>query len=145
MAMLTAARQTRTIRIHPVYPPFSTPDGLPEGVAVGDGTSTGDPPDDVANSFFVRPGAVTFSLTYPDGQVFTETNPSGNREWERFVGEVTGADADYTPSAIPPGHYEFRALGVDYFNLNAIRLPFRLICVDVFGDACVPLRSVHGR
>ena len=128
-------------------PLFATPDAVAEGVAVGTGGSTGAPPDDFEEfspfSPFVRTPSVRYDLIYPDGQSFPNENPSGNQEWEAFVGIVGGATpapADYAPTAIPAGTYRLAIQGVDMSNLNALRLPFRVLCIDELGNACVPLR-----
>ncbi len=91
----------------PLVPP---PDAVPEGVAVGFGTTTGDPPDDVDIptglaadfDFFVRQPSVRYDVAFPDGRMFSNDNPSGNLEWEQFrISTQTGCDPD--PLCVPTG------------------------------------------
>lgn len=116
----------------PFLPTWSTPDTVPEGVAVG-GTGTGSPADDTDPDGFgvyiLREPSVRYELTLPGGTVLANENPSGNQEWERFA-----------VSAVPPGVYKLDILGVDMLNLNALLLPFRVLCVDETGEPCAPLR-----
>ncbi|RMH25571.1 MAG: hypothetical protein D6692_10800, partial [Planctomycetota bacterium] len=134
--------------------PFTiTPDVCPEGVATDSGTCgatgslTGFPPDDAEApgtfSIFVRTPSIHYDLIFPDGQVFSNENPSGNREWELFrlstAPVLDPAVDDFVTPSIPAGVYELRAQGVDLFNLNALRLP-RLVCVDEAGNPCTLLR-----
>ena len=132
--------------------PFETsPEAVPEGVAVGllDGSnlfprSTGNPPDDLPPDqlFFLRPPAIFYNLRFPDGQVFLNDNPSGNQEWEQFkvsTAPFDRAQMDYHTSSVPQGTYEVRIEGVDMSNLNALRLPSRVLCVDDANRPCTPL------
>jgi hypothetical protein len=88
-------------------------------------SATGCPADDRANgSLFQRSPSVQFSLTDPNGTVFPNGNPSGNREWEHFLVSTEPFDAslmDYSVPALPPGTYQVRAEGVDLANLNSWR------------------------
>jgi len=94
----------------PSLPTFPSPAAVPQGVATGgddcDGTpggatATGQPADDTLAPGYLRtPTALTgvplniaYQLKAPDGQIFLNQNPSGNREWEQFrIVKVQPAD-----------------------------------------------------
>ncbi|HEX2644061.1 MAG TPA: SdrD B-like domain-containing protein [Thermoanaerobaculia bacterium] len=125
-------------------PPWATDDALPEGVATGGfpPETTGNPADDTDLDFFLRSPSVYSELHFPDGQVFTDNNPSGNQEWEQFrisTDPFNPATMDASTTSIPGGIFEYRVLGVDLSNLNAIRLPDRALCVSDTFQPCTPL------
>jgi hypothetical protein len=127
----------------PFLPSWSTAEVEPEGVASGSLGSTGNPSDDDDPLGFgiyrVRSPAVRYDLRFPDGRVFANDNPSGNQEWEQFTVSTEPFDSsqmDYSTPTIPPGTYELRINGVDMLNLNALLLPFRVLCVDELGVVC---------
>lgn len=99
-----------------------------EGVAMGEGPSTGSPPDDAdPNAFggvgaiFVRTGAVSYEVWGPNGSlVATNNDPSGNQEWELFRVASDG-DYDAFASDLPAGIYEVRVKNLDLENLNVFR------------------------
>ena len=131
----------------PFTPAWSTPEVRPEGVASGIGGGTGDPADDDNPADFgaytVRPPAVRYDVIAPDGQTYSNNNPSGNREWEQFRISTAPFDRtlmDYHSDNLPPGTYELRINGVDMLNLNALLLPYRILCVDAQGVPCTLLR-----
>jgi hypothetical protein len=133
----------------PFVPSWATLDTVPEGVAVG-GAGTGSPADDASASGFgmyiLREPSVRYELTVPGpsgGTVLANENPSGNQEWERFAlstAPFDPAQMDYSVPDIPPGVYKLDILGVDMLNLNALLLPFRVLCVEETGEPCAPLR-----
>jgi hypothetical protein len=127
----------------PFTPSWSTAEVVPEGVATGVLGSTGNPSDDDNTAgfgaFIVRSPAVHYDLLFPDGQTFANPNPSGNQEWEQLKISTAPFDSsqmDYSTSVIPPGTYELKIHGVDMLNLNALLLPFRVLCVDELGVPC---------
>jgi hypothetical protein len=128
----------------PFLPPWATADAVPEGVAANGfppGT-TGNPADDTDSPFFLREPSVYSELHFPDGQVFVDNNPSGNQEWEQFrisTEPFNPALMDASTTSVPGGTYEYRVLGVDMGNLNAIRLPDRALCVSDAFEPCTPL------
>ncbi len=127
----------------PFVPPFATIDTMAEGVAIGFGGATGDPPDDNDGAgngiFLVRPPSVRYDLMFPNGPIFANENPSGNQEWERFVVSTVSAAEDHMTGSIPAGTYAIAINGVDLQNLNALRIFNRVICVDEMGDPCGPI------
>ncbi len=128
----------------PCLPFHTSTDAVAEGVSVGLGPSTGNPPDDQSedNPFFLRQPAIFYSLVFPDGQTFLNPNPSGNQEWEQFKVSTDPFDRsqmDYHSDSVPQGTYEVLIEGVDMSNLNALRLPARVLCVSEAGDPCIPL------
>jgi hypothetical protein len=132
-----------------------------EGVAQGVAPSTGNPPDDFdpagIGSIFVRSPALGYEVILRerfDGQtdgldevIATNTDPSGNREWEVFCLSQGSALCDITlfdPSdpavptqrtvssdtqvaELPSGIYEVRVMGLDLENLNAFRFDAELV------------------
>jgi hypothetical protein len=131
----------------PFLPSWATPDTQPEGVAIGS-IGTGSPPDDDNadgfGAYIVRPPSIHYHVTAPDGQFFTNDNPSGNREWEKFTVSTGPFDPlvmDVSTTSLPPGAYYMEVQGVDMLNLNALLLPYRVLCVDDAGAPCAPLRS----
>jgi hypothetical protein len=128
-----------------VFPPWSTTDSVLEGVATGLLLSTGNPPDDLnpLAAVFLRPPSIFEELIFPDGQVFTNANPSGNQEWEQFRVSTDSGDPlglDDLTSSIPAGTYELRIQGADLSNLNALRLPSEALCVSEAFEPCTALR-----
>jgi len=90
-------------------------------------------PDDDNNSFlpniFVRSPSVNYLVIDPLGNQYTNTNPSGDREWELYRLDTATSDpqiADVQVSSIPAGLWEVKLIGVDMSNLNSIVLPFDL-------------------
>ncbi|HKI01254.1 MAG TPA: SdrD B-like domain-containing protein [Thermoanaerobaculia bacterium] len=128
-------------------PPWATPSAVPEGVGIGLVGTTGNPPDDrnpagsgIYNS---KPPSVRYEVIFPDGQIFVNSNPSGNSEWEQFrisTDPFDRSQMDHHADSIPAGIYQFRGIGVDMQNLNALLLPSRVLCVSQAGEPCIPLR-----
>ncbi len=131
-------------------PPFGT-GAVAEGVAAtglpcsgGKGTRTGLPAEDNGGDAFKRVptqgGAkgIVYRVVAPDGQVFLNRNPSGNREWEQFkIVKVGSAPATACPTAgfathdcetatLPEGLWEIQVDGMDMSNLNFFFLNFRI-------------------
>ncbi|MDH3254417.1 MAG: carboxypeptidase regulatory-like domain-containing protein [Acidobacteriota bacterium] len=114
-----------------VTPPFFAPSAVPEGVAVGNKPGLTSSPNDDFNpaaaggngKYNLRAPSVRYDVVFPDGRVFPNENPSGNREYERFRISIDPADcpsaADHCVDEIPVGIYEVRINGMDMNNLNA--------------------------
>ena len=134
----------------PFLPAWATPSTVAEGIAVGATSptpTTGNPADDrnpaSSGIYNSKPPSVTYSVIFPDGQSFLNSNPSGNVEWEQFRvsrDPFDPAQMDHQAAVIPAGTYELRGIGVDMQNLNALLLPGRLLCVQEDGTPCTPLR-----
>jgi hypothetical protein len=132
----------------PSFAPLST-DVVPQGV------NPPDPPDDLNPNtdfrFLARQeGPVSYLTIFPDGQVFDNINPSGNREWEKWLISTVTSDpaiADRMAPVIPAGEYEIRLEGLDIANIVSIR-PFTSIRGEVIPDeeitASVPTISEWG-
>ncbi len=103
---------------------------VPEGVAVGDlyGSchSTGSPADDSPSPIFRRSPSVNYNVVTPTGGIYSNTNPSGNLEWEKFHMTKAGG--------FPAGIYHIDLNGVDMANLNAWRFPYDVTCVKDSAD-----------
>ncbi|MDY7092234.1 MAG: SdrD B-like domain-containing protein [Acidobacteriota bacterium] len=132
----------------PFLPPWATMDTLPEGVAVGLGGASGNPPDDVdpagLGMYLMRSPSIVFELIDPEGNVYAESNPSGNQEWEQFriaTGPFDPTTADQPASTIPAGVWIVRARGVDMQNLNFWRFFNPVLCTEPDGSPCEPLRG----
>ncbi len=121
----------------PAMPPFSATGSqvADEGVAVGFGNAVGmgNPPDDnvVAGSpvvQFVRAPSIVYDVIDPNGEVYSNLNPSGNQEWEKFTlatadsGCPVTSCADHIVPALPAGFYEIRISGMDLDNITALVL-----------------------
>ena len=122
-------------------PPWATLDTVPEGVAGGS------PADDANPAGFgvyvLREPSVRYELSLPGGTVLANENPSGNQEWERFTVSTAPFDPaqmDHSVPDLPPGVYRLDIDGVDMLNLNALLLPFRVLCLEETGEPCAPLR-----
>lgn len=132
--------------------PAFDPGAAAEGVAAtglpcsggGAGTRTGLPAEDNAGTAFRRlptqgdTKGIVYRVVAPDGQVFLNRNPSGNREWEQFkILKVPTAGATACPAAgfsdhdcetttLPEGLWEIQIDGVDMSNLNFLYLNFKI-------------------
>jgi len=131
----------------PFRAPWATVDTVPEGTATGLTGTTGNPPDDRnpagSGIYSQRSPSIRYDLIAPGGQVFANDNPSGNLEWEQFRISTDPFDRsrmDYHADVIPAGIYEMRVQGLDMVNLNAVLLPFKVICIDAQGAPCKILR-----
>jgi len=127
----------------PFRPVWATSDTVSEGVAVGLSGSTGNPPDDrnpaSTGIYLLKTPSIRYDLIFPDTRTFANNNPSGNQEWEQFkvsTAPFNSSQMDYSTPTIPPGTYELEINGVDMLNLNALLLPFRVLCVDELGVVC---------
>jgi len=124
-------------------PPWATLETLPESAK-----GAGIPADDTSPADFgvyiLREPSVRYDVVLPNGgPVYANDNPSGNVEWEKFTLSTDPFDAsemDYSVPSLPPGTYTLEIQGVDMLNLNALLLPFRVLCVEETGVPCVPLR-----
>ena len=114
-----------------------------EGVAVGVASTgvTGLPADDVKSPYARRSPSVSYEVKTPSGEVFVNSNPSGNKEWEQFRIETDPAvPADHIVSELlPSGMYTVKILGMDMHNLNTWRFPYYALgeCEDE--DLCKEL------
>lgn len=138
---------------------FTSISAAPEGVAngltlaafcpVALQPATGDPHEDATNVNLFRPptrlapappinstagAGVLYDVTDPNGNSYVNTNPSGNKEWERFKIMVAAdanplqpclsdsdpdrALADCKAFSLPAGTYTVALDGVDLNNLN---------------------------
>lgn len=117
-----------------------------EGVAVGTDfvrnmlgqltgvLGTGSPLDDNLSAAYRRSPSVYYDIIDPNGRTYRNNNPSGNREWERFViGTSSGSTLDTTTTYLPRGVYEVRITGMDMHNVNAWRYSEGVIGVTSTG------------
>jgi hypothetical protein len=115
--------------------PNTDPDG--SGPAVPEGVNPGAPQDgpspygsccDVSPSIF-------YDVLDPDGNLYTNSNPSGDREWEQFVIGNASSNPDVTiTTPRSPGLWRLRIQGMDAHNLNALRSTF-----EIYSNDDVPL------
>ena len=133
-----------------IYEGVSCSSGSVPGPAVPAGapcrTGVGAPMEDRPEPPLVRSPQVNYEVIAPDGRSWMNSNPSGNREWERFEvstdpGCVAGVTADFCETELlPPGAYEVRLSGLDLQNLNFFLFTLPLRCVDIDGAPCEELR-----
>jgi protocatechuate 3,4-dioxygenase beta subunit len=103
--------------------------------------ATGNPVDDHINAKFRRSPSVTYDVIDPNGNVYTNANPSGNLEWEQFrIDSDPNTAADYHVSGLlPAGIYKIHMSGLDISNLNAWHPSYDEVCVHDDGTPCVPV------
>ncbi len=123
----------------PFLPDWATPVTVPEGAAVGR------PADDSESVGIVRSPSVRYAVLHPGGRISTNDDASGNLEWENFVISTEAFDPRLMDVAVPgpaleAGIYRLRAEGVDMQNMNFLRLPGELLCVNAAGQPCQPVR-----
>lgn len=108
------------------------------------GTTTSNPPDDHRTEAVRRSPSVSYDVITPDGRRFSNTNPSGNLEWEQFnlsTAPMDRATMDYHADSLPAGIYHIHIYGVDMTNLNAWVFPVDGIGVDDAGVPVAPIAS----
>ncbi len=115
---------------------------LPEGV------NFGAPVDDSSSPIYRRTPHVYYELIAPDGQVFRNDNPSGNREWERFRVDTAPFDPavmDYHTDSLPAGIYQVIVYGVDLGNSKNFRFFTNIAGVGSSGEVIinVPIPPEH--
>jgi len=89
-----------------------------DGANFANGTRTGLPADDNSSPLYRRTPSINASglgiayrlvappsAGYPQGQIFLNSNPSGNREWEQFKIQLVDDSGDVTDGACPVGGY----------------------------------------
>jgi hypothetical protein len=102
---------------------------LTNGVRSTTTRMTGQPADDNYNAWYRRSPSVEYDVVDPNGTTYTNSNPSGNLEWERFrISTILTAasDYDYVATVLPRGNYKIRLRGMDLGNLNAWRVWFNM-------------------
>lgn len=95
----------------------------------------GNPNDNYVSSvYYPRSPAVTYSLIDPSNTpVYTNNNPSGTEEWEKFtLSTDKNVPADLYVNQIKPGFYMLQVLGLDLHNYAWLRTD-KEICDPVNG------------
>jgi hypothetical protein len=98
-------------------PTWATSFAVDEGI--GGGNGAGKPNDDIVSNIYRVSPSVTYEILDPHGQpVFTNDNPSGTEEWEKYEVSVSQSDnPDVLASgALTPGMYNIHIKGLDLFN-----------------------------
>ncbi len=100
------------------------------------------PPDD-SGCFvlFLRPPSVNYNLVGPNGESYTNVNPSGNLEWELFNISTEPFDRDLYDihvDNIESGLWCVEVFGNDVRNLNSFRLPYATFGIDDEGNPVLP-------
>ncbi len=132
-----------------------------EGVAVGLGPlsvpprpcqTTGAPNDDEPDPFFRREPSIFYEVIDSEGNVYVNSNPSGNQEWERWRLDTdpscdddpsdgsSNADVCSSEPYLPFGIWKVRLVGDDLSNLNAWNFAFPRVGIDPPGDPVPRLR-----
>jgi hypothetical protein len=120
-----------------IIPPWAIGTGVTfEGVATGSSGATGGPPDDSMYQNIVRSPSVIYEVIDPNGNTYSNDNPSGNLEWEQFrIDSDPDQPADYhVASALPAGIYNVRVYGLDLSNLNAWRFQYDVLGITPDGE-----------
>ncbi|HKZ47297.1 MAG TPA: hypothetical protein VJ397_00765 [Thermoplasmata archaeon] len=115
---------------------FNTPDTDPDGSgeAWAEGVHPGAPADDggSCSGCNVTP-SIRYRITDPDGHLYSNFDPSGNREWEDYI--IGPTNADFTVSYnLSAGLWRFRVVGMDAHNFNNLKAS-----AEIFTDSDVPL------
>lgn len=117
----------------------NTPIPLPEWALNTDAITQGvsvptEPADDNGCSPLTnRPPSVVYDLVGPNGETYSNLNPSGNIEWELFNISTEPFNPnlyDIHVDSIEPGIWCVRTQGNDLQNLNSFRLPYAVIGLD---------------
>jgi hypothetical protein len=104
---------------------------------------TGAPKDDSASSIQRRSPNVYLMLKTSDGEIFNNSDPSGNSEWEKFTISTDTFDRsqmDYHAEVLPPGIYEYKYTGLDMHNFSNLKFDFPVLGVDAAGLPVPPLK-----
>ncbi len=126
----------------PPFAPLST-DVVAQGVNPPQPFDDKEPNSDF-NFLTLVPGPVSYLTLFPDGQVFDNINPSGNREWELWLISTLTDDptrADRMAPVIPAGRYEIRFQGLDINNFVSLR-PLASVLGEVIPDGEIPTVAV---
>ncbi len=125
----------------------NTPIPLPEWALNTDAITqsasipTNPPDDNGCSNLTNRPPSVIYDLVGPNGEIYTNVNPSGNIEWELFnisTLPFNPAFYDIHVDNIEPGLWCVKTLGNDMQNLNSLRIPYAVIGVDDEGNPVFP-------
>lgn len=104
----------------------------------------GNPADDAASPLIARTPSVEYDVIDAKGTSYTNSNPSGTEEWERFRIDTAPFDRtkmDYHADQLPAGVYQMRLRGLDLSNLCAIKLDYDALGVSRNGLPGKPLRA----
>jgi hypothetical protein len=104
----------------------------------------GRPPDNHSSVYYRRSPAVVYRIIDPAGEpIFTNTNPSGTEEWQKFVISTSASDVSanlahaYMPE-IKPGLYYWHIVGVDLHNFVWLRINEEVVGECAEGSICNP-------
>lgn len=111
-------------------PPWAGPYAVAERAG-----GMGSPADDARYFIYRRDPPVWYEIIDPAGDpIYTNGEPSGTEEWERFVVSTDPAvDADRSASSILPGLYTWHIVGLDIHNTVWIRTDFEICPPDECG------------
>jgi Bacterial Ig domain/SdrD B-like domain len=124
--------------------------GFGSSTCASGGTSTGQPADNTPGAQTVRLPSKGVNVNYdvvvptPTPEIYTNWNPSGNREWEKFTLDAdplnTSNDWDYKVQSLPGGIYHVDVDGMDIGNLNSWYIKYRLLgATDCAAPPCQPV------
>ncbi len=125
----------------------NTPIALPpwsvgtDVVTQGISTPTGPPDDLECLATNLRRPSINYNLIGPGGVTYTNTDPSGNLEWELFNISTEPFDPDLYDiqvDNIEGGLWCIEPFGNDIRNLNSLRLPFDMFGLDENGNPVLP-------
>jgi uncharacterized repeat protein (TIGR01451 family) len=116
-------------------PGFST-----SGSTVAEGAKgQGNPADNYSQVAWREIGGdIALAVVAPDNNVYTDTNPSGNGEWERFVLRTSSnGDEDQQATTLGSGAYQIRVTDLDIHNLT-----FLYFSNEMFTCPTTPLNRI---
>ncbi len=109
----------------------NTPDTDPDGAgpAEAEGANEGAPadgPSPYRSCCNVAP-SIYYDILDPESHLFTNSNPSGNTEWEKFVIGNSASDPDVLVTyELRPGLWRYQVHGMDAHNLNVLRSTYEI-------------------
>lgn len=132
--------QTSSTGVVKQIPTWSNPNFVNTEGAKG----KGNPTDDQTNVYLKRAPSVEYDIIDANGVIYTNANPSGTEEWERFRIDTRPMDRtqmDYHAESLGAGIYQLRVRGLDVSNLISLKLDYDALGVSRDGLPGKPLRA----
>lgn len=116
-------------------PSWASADAVAERAGGG-----GSPADDAQYTVYRREPPVQYQIIDPAGDpVYTNDEPSGTEEWEKFVVSTDPeVAADLSADSILPGLYTWRVIGLDIHNTVWIRTDYEICPPEGCGPPVCP-------
>ena len=124
----------------PPFPPFLTPEDISRAGVLAQGstgTNPGNPPDENDLDAFRRTACVNYTVKDPSGHVYSQSNPSGNQDWQLF--NIS------TGSPLPSGVWTIDVVGLDLSNTVYLHFPYPVCGINADGtSSCPPIYGSIG-